>query len=166
MAQLLVSIAQIVMAVILGVIAAYLGVVLFNRATRHVDEWAEIRRGNAAMGLIVGSIILGIAFVLQSSLAVELPGDVGNRGPLYVLLAHAAGLIASLLLALIAIVFAAALFDRLTGQIDELAELQRGNLAVAAMLAGVILAVAWLMAGAMGQIMKWFVFLLPGLTSF
>jgi hypothetical protein len=44
MGQLLVSVAQIVVAVILAAIASYLGLLLFNRATRDLDEWAELRR--------------------------------------------------------------------------------------------------------------------------
>jgi uncharacterized membrane protein YjfL (UPF0719 family) len=63
MGQLLVSVAQIVVAVILAAVASYLGLLLFNRATRDLDEWAELRRGNAAMGFVLGSIILGIAFL-------------------------------------------------------------------------------------------------------
>jgi len=42
------------------------------------------------------------------------------------------------------IVFALWLFERLTGNLDEWAEIQRGNLAVAALLAGVILGIALL----------------------
>ena len=40
--------------------------------------------------------------------------------------------------------------------LDELAELQRGNMGVAAMMVGVVLSVSLLMSGAIEQIMKWF----------
>jgi hypothetical protein len=49
-----------------------------------------------------------------------------------------------------------ALFDLLTGEIDELAELQKGNVAVAALLAAIVLAVSWLMSGAIQYIIAWF----------
>jgi uncharacterized membrane protein YjfL (UPF0719 family) len=161
MGQLVVSVAQVILAVIMGVIAAYLGIVLFNRATRHVDEWAEIRRGNAAMGMVLGSIIVGIALILRPALVVAPPADTGAQlYPVYALLVQAAGLLVGLVLALAAIVLAVALFSRLTGQIDELAELQQGNMAVAAMLVGVVLSVSVLMAGAIGQIMQWFMSLM------
>ena len=61
------------------------------------------------------------------------------------------------MLALSAIIFAVGLFDRLTGQIDELAELKRGNMAVAAVMVGVILAVSLLMAQAIEQVVAWFI---------
>ena len=157
MAQLLLSVAQIIIAVILAIIASYLGVVLFNRATRDLDEWAEIRRGNAAMGVVVASIIIGIALILRPALQVPPPADTGtNLYPVYALLTQMAGLAVGLVLALSAIILAVALFDQLTGQIDELAELQRGNMAVAAMMVGVVLSVSLLMSGAIEQIMKWF----------
>jgi uncharacterized membrane protein YjfL (UPF0719 family) len=158
MGQLLVSVAQIVIAVILAAIASYLGLLLFNRATRDLDEWAELRRGNTAMGLVLGSIILGIALILRPALTVPAIADTGTRlYPVIALLVQAAAILLGLVLALSAIIFAVGLFDRLTGQIDELAELQQGNVAVAAVMVGVILAVSLLMSKAIEQIIAWFV---------
>ncbi len=158
MGQLLLSVAQILVAVILAAVASYLGLLLFNRATRDLDEWAELRQGNAAMGLVLGSIILGIALILRPALIVPPMADTGARlYPLFALFIQAAGIIVGLVLALSAIIFAVGLFDRLTGQIDELAELQQGNIAVAAVMVGVILAVSILMSEAIEQIIAWFV---------
>ena len=158
MGQLLVSVAQIVVAVLLAAIASYLGLLLFNRATRDLDEWAELRRGNTAMGLVLGSIILGIALILRPALTVPAIADTGTRlYPVIALLVQAAAILLGLVLALSAIIFAVGLFDRLTGQIDELAELQQGNVAVAAVMVGVILAVSLLMSRAIEQIIAWFV---------
>jgi len=156
MAHLVLSIAQIGVAIIMTVIATYLGVVLFNRATRHLDEWAELRRGNVAMGLVVASIIVGIALILRPALAVPSAADAGPRlYPIYALLTQAAGLAVGLVLALSGIILAVGLFNLLTGEIDELAELQKGNVAVAALLAAIVLAVSWLMSGAIQHIVAW-----------
>jgi uncharacterized membrane protein YjfL (UPF0719 family) len=156
--QLLVSVAQIVVAVILAAVASYLGLLLFNRATRDLDEWAELRQGNAAMGFVLGSIILGIALILRPALIVPQVTDTGAAlYPVFALLIQAAGILVGLVLALSAIIFAVGLFDRLTGQVDELAELKRGNMAVAAVMVGVILAVSLLMAQAIEQVVAWFI---------
>jgi len=164
MGQLLVSVAQIIIAVILAAVASYLGILLFNRATRDLDEWAELRRGNAAMGLVLGSIILGIALILRPALTVPAMADTGTKlYPVYALFIQAAAILLGLVLALSAIIFAVGLFDRLTGQIDELAELQKGNIAVAAVMVGVILAVSLLMSRAIEQIVAWFVTFVSGL---
>ena len=158
MGQLFVSVAQIVIAVVLAAVASYLALLLFNRATRHLDEWEEVRQGNAAMGFVLGSIIVGIALILRPTLTVPPPGDTGAQlYPVFALLAQAVGILLGLILALSAIIFAVGLFDRLTGQIDELAELQRGNMAVAAILVGVVLSVSLLMGQAIEQVVTWFV---------
>lgn len=158
MGQLIVSVGQIAIAVILAAVASYLGVLLFSRATRDLDEWAELRRGNAAMGLVLGSIILGVALILRPTITVPPLADTGSRlYPVFALFVQAVAVLIGLILALSAIIFAVGLFDRLTGQINELAELQQGNMAVAAMMAGVILAVSLLMAEAINEIVMWFV---------
>ena len=153
----MVSVAQIVIAVILAAVSAYLGLLLFSRATRHLDEWAELRRGNTAMGLVLGGIIVVIALILRPVLTVPPAADTGDRlYPVLALAVQAAGILVGLVLALSAIIFAVSVFDRLTGQIDELAELQRGNVAVAAVMVGVILAVSLLMSEAIEEIVAWF----------
>lgn len=163
MGQLLVSVAQIIVAVILAAIASYLGILLFNRATRDLDEWAELRRGNTAMGLVLGSIILGIAIILRPALTVPAVADAGARlYPIFATAIQVAAILLGLVLALSAIIFAIGLFDRLTGQIDELAELRQGNVAVAAVMVGVILAVSLLMSRAVEQIIAWFVTFVAG----
>jgi len=157
------SVAQIVVAVILAAIASYLGILLFNRATRDLDEWAELRRGNTALGIVLGSIILGISLILRPALTVPAMADTGTKlYPVIALLIQIAAILLGLILALSAIIFAVGLFDRLTGQIDELAELQQGNVAVAAVMVGVVLAVSLLMSRAVEQIIAWFVVFVSG----
>jgi uncharacterized membrane protein YjfL (UPF0719 family) len=160
-AQLLVSVANIVIAVILGVLASYIGVWLFARSTRHLDDWGEVRRGNAGMGVVLGAIIIGIALILKP--AVDLPLTANMVNPGLILLGEVAGIGVGLVLALSAIVFSVGLFGRLVaGKIDELYELQNGNLAVAAIMAAVIIAVSLLISGAVASIIHWFINFLAG----
>jgi uncharacterized membrane protein YjfL (UPF0719 family) len=106
----------------------------------------------------LGSIILGVAVILRPALTVPAIADTGTRlYPVIALLVQAVAILLGLVLALSAVIFAVGLFDRLTGQIDELAELQQGNVAVAAVMVGVILAVSLLMSRAIEQIIAWFV---------
>jgi uncharacterized membrane protein YjfL (UPF0719 family) len=159
--QLLVSVANVVIAVILGVLASYIGVWLFARSTRHLDDWAEVRRGNAGMGMVMGAIIIGIAIILKPAVDLHLTAQMTNPG--LVLLGEVIGIVVGLVLALSAIVFSVGLFGRLVaGKIDELTELQRGNLAVAAIMAAVIIAVSLLISGAVASIIHWFITFLAG----
>jgi uncharacterized membrane protein YjfL (UPF0719 family) len=58
------------------------------------------------------------------------------------------------ILASLSILFAVWLFDRLTSQLDELTELREGNVAVAALLAGVIIGVSLLVGVALDGIFQ------------
>jgi uncharacterized membrane protein YjfL (UPF0719 family) len=157
--QLIISVANIIVAIILGVLASYIGVWLFSRATRHLDDWGEVKRGNTGMGVVLGAIIVGIALILKPAVDLPLTINANAANPGLVLLAEIAGIAIALVLALSAIVFSVGLFGRLmeANQVDELSELQKGNLAVAAIMAGVILAVSLLISGAVASIIRWFV---------
>lgn len=152
--HLFISVANIIIAVILGVAASYIGVWLFTKSTRHLDDWAEVRRGNVGMGIVMGAIIIGIAIILKP--AVDLPLTVDVSNPLLVLVGEMVGIVVGLLLAMSAIVFSLGVFDRLVGDIDELLELQQGNISVAVIMAAVVLAVSYLISGPMASIIRWF----------
>jgi uncharacterized membrane protein YjfL (UPF0719 family) len=156
--QLIISVANIIIAVILGVIASYIGVWLFAKSTRHLDDWGEVRRGNTGMGIVMGAIIIGIAIILKP--AIDLPLAVEVERPFLVLLGEIIGIAVGLVLAVSAIVFSAGMFGRLVGDIDELSELQRGNMAVAVIMAAVILAISLLISGAVASIIRWFTIVL------
>ncbi len=154
--QLVVGVGNIIIAIILGVLASYSGVWLFSRSTRHLDDWGEVRRGNTGMGVVLAAIIIGIAIILKP--VVDLPLTTASN-PGLVLVGEILGIAVALVLAMSAIVFSAGLFGRLMAgnNIDELSELQNGNLAVAVIMAGVILAVSLLISGAVASIVRWFI---------
>ena len=137
---------QLLLAVVLSALAAYLGVWLFSRATPGLDEWAELRKGNPAVGLVMGAVVVGVAIILRPALnIVSLRLDVGATLDVALRLLTQALLVAvGLVLSLAAIAFALWLFTRLTGELDEWAEIAKGNVGVAALLAGVILGTALL----------------------
>jgi uncharacterized membrane protein YjfL (UPF0719 family) len=154
--QLVVGVVNIIIAIILGVLASYSGMWLFSRSTRHLDDWGEVRRGNTGMGIVLAAIIIGIAIILKP--VVDMPLTIASN-PGLVLVGEILGIGVALALALSAIVFSVGLFGRLMAgnHIDELSELQNGNLAVAVIMAGVILAVSLLISGAVAAVVRWFV---------
>jgi uncharacterized membrane protein YjfL (UPF0719 family) len=144
------GLAQLVVAILLAVLAAYLGIYLFELTTRDIDEWAELRRGNMSVGMVLAAIAVGIALILRPATQVALTGwDVGNRWlPVYVLAREAVQLLVGVILAVAAVALALWLFSRLTGEIDEMAELKKDNRSIGALLVGVVLAVSLLVASA------------------
>lgn len=142
--------AQLVIAIVLGAVATYLSIVLLNRATRGIDEWQALRDGNVAVGIVLGAMVIGVVSVLRPALNLPIAGwDVGSIRAWVALGVEVVQMLLGLVLAVISILFAVWLFDRLTTQLDEFAELERGNVAVAALLAGVIIGVSLLVGVAL-----------------
>ncbi len=163
MVQVFISIVQFVLSVVLAALATYLGLWLFQRSTPDIDEWKALREQNSAVGLTLAAVVIGLAIILQPAVAGGLPASAGRLAPdigpallpVMLLLLMLARALLGLVLGIAAILFAMWLFFRLTRELDEAAELAQGNLAVATMLAGVIVAVALLVSPVVAGITDW-----------
>ncbi len=155
MGQLFLSLAQLAAAIILSALVAYLAFYLFQWLTRGLDEWQELRQGNAAVGVVLGAILIAVAIVLRPALSLNTSTwDVGNAFLLRALLAQTLQLAIGLLLAVLTLMLGFLLFAALTRGIDEIEELRKGNLAVAGLMAGVIIGMGLMVSEAVGQIMR------------
>ncbi len=134
---------QLVIAIILAVVALYIGYSTFSRITKGMDEQQELARGNVAVGIIIAAIFFAIALVVQSGVAgISIGISNALEGDWISLIAAFIQLILGIILAIGAIYIALNILDRLTKGIDEYAELKKGNVAVALMMAGVIVSTA------------------------
>lgn len=155
MDQLWLSFIQLVIAVILGAIAAYLALFLFQWFTRGVDEWQMLRDGNTAVGIVLGGMLVAVAIILRPALTVDKSAwDVGGSAFGQVLLTEALQLVVGLILAVVTLEIALFLFSTLTRGIDEVAELKKGNLAIAGLLAGVLIGMGLMVSPAVSEVMR------------
>jgi uncharacterized membrane protein YjfL (UPF0719 family) len=139
----------LVIAVILAVVALYIGFSVFGKVTREVDEQKELAKGNVAFGIVVAAIFVAIAVVVQSgvsgiSVGISKASVLGftSVDGLIVIAIAIIQLILGVLLAIGAIYLALYTLDKLTKGVEEFEELKKGNVAVALEMAGVIIAVA------------------------
>ncbi len=154
MVQLLLSLAQVAIAIVLSALAAYLTFYLFQWFTRDLDEWEELRQGNAAVGIVLGAILIAVAIVLRPALMVNHSAwDAGRTFFFRTMLAEALQLTVGLVLTVVTLVLALGFFAALTRGIDEVAEIKKGNLAIAGLLSGVVIAVGVMVGQAVEQIM-------------
>jgi uncharacterized membrane protein YjfL (UPF0719 family) len=154
MGSLLLSLAQLAIAIILSAVVAFLSFYLFQWFTRDLDEWEELRQGNPAVGVILGAILVATALILRPALAVDATAwDVGYQVYVRVLLVEALQLAIGLVLAVLALGLAVLIFTALTRGIDEIGEVKKGNLAVGGLLAGVVLGVGLMVSQGVEQIM-------------
>ena len=145
----IVGLIQLLIAIIFAVLALYIGFAVLSKITKGIDEEKELAKGNVAVGVIVASVFVAIALVVQSGVSGL---SVGINKALSVGLFSVDGLLAvciafiqlilGIVLAVGAIYLALNILDKLTKGIEEFEEIKKGNVAVALEMAGVIIAVA------------------------
>ncbi len=153
-----VGIIQLVIAIILAVVALYIGFSVLGKITKGIDEEKEIARGNTAVGILVASVFLAIGIVVQSgvagiSMGISQAIKVGILSSLgiAIIVVSILQLVLGIVLAIVAIYLALNILDKLTKGIEEFEELKKGNVAVALEMAGVIITVAIIIqSGVMG----------------
>jgi uncharacterized membrane protein YjfL (UPF0719 family) len=143
LANAFVGLIQLVIAIILAVVALYIGFSVFSRITKGMDEEKELMKGNPAVGIIIASIFFAIALVVQSGIAGISVGIMkALAGDWLAIVASLIQLILGIILAIGAIYLALNILDRLTKGVDEFEEIKKGNVAVSLMMAGVIVSTA------------------------
>jgi uncharacterized membrane protein YjfL (UPF0719 family) len=144
-----VGLIQLVLAIVFAVAALYIGFWVLGKITKGIDEEKELAKGNAAVGILVASVFIAIALVVQSGVsglsvginkAISLGLLTGDG--IFTIVAAIVQLLLGIVLAVGAIYLALNILDRLTTGIEEFEELRKGNVAVALEMAGVIIAVA------------------------
>ena len=144
-----IGIIQLVIAIILAVVALYIGFSVLGKITKGIDEEKEIAKGNTAIGILVASVFIAIGIVVQSGVSGISTGisqalKVGllSTSGILIIIVSIVQLLLGIVLAIVAIYLALNILDKLTKEIDEFAELKKGNVAVALEMAGVIITVA------------------------
>ena len=153
-----VGIIQLVIAIILAVVALYIGFSVLGKITKGIDEQKEIAKGNTAVGILVASVFIAIGIVVQSgvsgiSVGISQAMKTGFLSPvgIAIIFVSIVQLILGIVLAIVAIYLALNILDKLTKGIEEFEELKKGNVAVALEMAGVIITVAIIIqSGVMG----------------
>jgi uncharacterized membrane protein YjfL (UPF0719 family) len=146
-----IGIVQLIVAIIFAVVALYIGFAVLGKITRDIDEEKELAKGNAAVGIIVAAVFVAIALVVESGVSglsagiskALAAGLFSTEGMITIGLAFFQ-LLAGIVLAVGAIYLALNILDKLTKGVEEFEELKKGNVAVALEMAGVIIAVAWI----------------------
>ncbi|MFA6907560.1 MAG: DUF350 domain-containing protein [Candidatus Micrarchaeia archaeon] len=146
-----IALLQLVVGLALAMVSVYLGIWMFDKLTEGIDEIKELRRGNAAVAILIGAIILSIAAVVEAGVHGLAQSIIPGLTPIElsaVLLIGVVNLIMGVILAVLSIYVAIVMLDKITVGIDEFKELKRGNVAVAIMMAAVLFAVSFVIRSA------------------
>ena len=145
-----VSVALIRLVVVAGAAAVglFLALALFHALTAGVDEWRELARGNAAVGIVLAGVVIAVAVIIEPVVQVPLSAfDVGAAVLATALLVEGIRILLAMGVAVLAVALSAALHNLLTGPIDERREVVQGNVAVGVLQAGVVVGMAILISG-------------------
>lgn len=149
--KLMLAFAQLILGIVLAMGSVYLSLKLFDKFTRNFDEWKEIKKGNVAVGILFGGIIFSIAIILEIGITPFMDLIVSGTALDVTVNVFAIGIInllISIVAAVMSVYIAIRVLDWITVDIDEMAELKKGNVAVAIMMVAVLLAVSFIIRGA------------------
>jgi uncharacterized membrane protein YjfL (UPF0719 family) len=60
------AVLQLVLGIVLAVGAIYLALYILDKLTKGVDEFEELKKGNVAVALEMGGVIIAVAWIIQS----------------------------------------------------------------------------------------------------
>jgi uncharacterized membrane protein YjfL (UPF0719 family) len=125
--------------------AVEMAIKMFDKVTEGIDEWEELRKGNLAVGILMAAVIVAVGTIISSSVT-------GLTGALMApsldiafvvkIVVAAINLLIGLWIATYVIGLAIRILDKMTKGIEEMKEIAKGNVAVAIMVAGVLIAVS------------------------
>ncbi len=162
MIRVLVSLFEFVLAVVMSGGVIYATYRVFIKANPDFDMQAEIKKGNIAVGLLVSTILICASVFVEKGMAsvvhmfrlyISMPAQAPISGWQLVLigLGHLA---ISLLLAVLTISLTLRLFGRLTAEMQEGKELEKGNLAVGLLLSSVVIVATFYVSGGVSALSK------------
>ncbi|VVC01522.1 Uncharacterised protein [uncultured archaeon] len=146
-----IAIFQLIVGLALAMGSVYLGLKMFDRLTEGTDEMAELKRGNVAIAILLGAIILSIANIVESGVSGLTGVFTSGLSYLQTVAALFIGLVnlaIGVVFSIFSIYIAVNVLDKITVGIDEFKELRKGNVAVAIIMAAVLIAVSFVIRGA------------------
>ena len=145
--RVLVSVFEFALAVGMSGLVIYLTYKVFIKANPDFDMEEEIKKGNVAVGTLMAAILFSASMILQKGMSsvvsmfrlyMSAPGE-NNLGLGKLALLSLGHLGISMLAAVITISVTLRLFGRLGRTLHAGKELQKGNLAIGILLAGVVI---------------------------
>ncbi len=140
--------AQLVIGIGIAMMSIYTAMRLVNRLTKDIDEEAELAKGNIAVAAMMVGVVIAVALVTSSGVVglTQAMTDIqaGAEAGEYIraVIAGLVQLAAGLVFASVSIFLAFKIWDRITKNINETAELKKGNIAVGIVMGAVMIAVA------------------------
>ncbi|MFH1199774.1 MAG: DUF350 domain-containing protein [Candidatus Micrarchaeota archaeon] len=144
MENVIAQLLKLAAAVVLAVLAQYLAIRVFDKFTSRIDEMAELKKGNAAVGLVLGAIMVSVAMIVAGGVASMVPDntEIVKADFWGSMLTGIISLAVSVVLAIAAQFLAIGVFEKMAGDIDVQTELKKRNMGIAVLLSAIIIGMA------------------------
>ena len=150
------AILQLLVSLSLATATVYLGIRFFDKSTKKIDEIKEIKKGNVAVAILLATVVMSIAFVVQvgvENLTALVSPDQTVNVMMVAMMVGVFQLLIGLAAAVFAINLAIKVLNMVTVNIDEMKELKKGNIAVAILMSGILLSISFVIrAGVAGLV--------------
>ena len=147
---LLVAALQLFLGMVFSISAVYSGMFLLDCLTREVEEWALIKKGNTAAGVLYAIVVLSIIIMVEPSLLATVISvhDAIVNGAVLTFVVHLLVLVIALLISVLSVYTILRVIDSMTPDVEEFAEIRKGNVAVALVTGAVLLGVSLVVSSA------------------
>jgi uncharacterized membrane protein YjfL (UPF0719 family) len=125
--------------------AVQVAINMFDKITKGVDEWAELKKGNVAIGILMAAVIYAIANVISSgvtALTSSLMNPSWSWAYIVSIVIGVVNLVIALWIGTYVVGLTIRILDKMTKNIEEMDEIAKGNVAVAILVAGVLIGVS------------------------
>lgn len=145
--RLIVSMTEFGLSVFLSIFMVFWSYKSFAQVQTSFDTEEELKKGNVAVALLLASLMVAASLIMKKSLypvtstiTVYLSSPVDSGVPLWKLIMYCLGhLLFGFVITVGSIELSLRVFEKLSADIDEDAEIAKGNTAIAVVMAGVIL---------------------------
>ncbi|MBI4677820.1 MAG: DUF350 domain-containing protein [Elusimicrobia bacterium] len=160
--RVLVSIFEFVLTVIMSVLILYVNYVSMRHMHKDYNEAEELKKQNVAIAVLLAALLFATALMVQKGIGPVIslvriyfltPQDADFSLGKMVLFA-VSQLVLVFVIALFTVSFSLRFYGKLTRDIDEGAELKKGNIAVGIVLASVVLVVAMYVSEGIGSLTR------------
>ncbi|MCS6767740.1 MAG: DUF350 domain-containing protein [Candidatus Nitrosocaldus sp.] len=140
--NLFASIVYAALSAFIAILSVYIGLMAFTRLTRNIDEVAELKRGNIAVGVTLAAVAVVIGLVTLKAIPIITVEFLSGRIVSAIILA-VIQLGTNILVAVFTQFVVIGIFNELTSRrgLNQFEEVRRGNMAIGVGLAGIILMV-------------------------
>ncbi len=152
--QVLFGLYELTVSILISFIVIFATYKIILALTKGFDEETQLKRGNAAVGVVLGGIVVGEVIIVRQAVypvmaVLQIFAMGGDRSlPAFLkLIGLSLGYVfLAAVLAVLGILFSLWLFDKMTPGIKQVEEVKAGNVAVAVFMALLIVAVSILIS--------------------